>query len=124
MTTRELTIAFEFAIALFAIYLLIRRLARLGSRRTPPFYIQPPREDQSPEPDEFITIAWFEMAEDAEKWAQRLSDQGIEAKIEGGWPRGIEKSGPPQLQVQSKNAQRAIGILRQTPRQDIEGTEV
>lgn len=123
MTTRELTIAFEFAIALFAIYLLIRRLARLGSRRTPSFYIQPPREDPSREPTEFITIAWFELAEDAEKWAQRLDDQGIETRIEGGWPRGIEKSGPPQLQVRSKDSQQAIELLRHMPREDSEGTE-
>jgi len=31
MTSREITIAFELAIGIFALYLLVRRLARMGS---------------------------------------------------------------------------------------------
>lgn len=115
MTTREITIAFEFAIAVFAIYLLIRRLTRLGARRAeaPPFYIQEPTDDPLRDPYALITIAWFEMAEDAEKWAQVLQQAGIEPTVIGGWPRRIEGAGPPQLQVRSKDAQQAIEILRQ-----------
>lgn len=109
MDSREITIAFELAIGVFAVYLLIRRLARLGAinREMPPFYVADLPDTPILDPDKPITIAWFKRSEEAEMWAENLRQAGIDAKAIGGTRRG------PQLQVRSEDARRAIEILRE-----------
>jgi hypothetical protein len=120
MTTREITIAFEFAIGVFALYLLIRRLARLGARdqETPPFYVAEIPDDALRNADELVTIAWFKMAEEAQMWAAILREEGIEASVpdatvEGGRYVGLRDSASPHIEVLAKHARRAAEILRE-----------
>ena len=111
MTSREITIAFELAIGVFALYLLVRRLARLGARDqgTPPFYVAELPDDPLPNPDEPVTVAWFKIAEEAEMWAETLRGQGIEACVrDATFRRG---SVPPHTEVRSEDARRAVEIL-------------
>lgn len=120
MTTKEITIAFELAIGVFALYLLIRRLARLGARdqETPPFYVAEIPDAALSNPDELVTIAWFKMIEEAETWAGDLRSEGIEAtvphaSVEGGRYVGLRDSASPHIDVRAKDARRAAEILRE-----------
>lgn len=108
MTSQEITIAFELAIGVFAVYLLIRRLRRLGAGESPPaFYVEEPRPDPSRGPDELVTIAWFRRTDEAEMWAENLRQAGIEAAVVG----GVRST--PTLTVRSEDVKRAIEILRE-----------
>lgn len=115
MTTREITIAFELAIAIFAIYLLVRRLARMGARdrEAPPFYVQEPQDDPSRGAGELVTVAWFRRIEEAEMWAETLRGQGIEAAVTNRLARMTEGGRPPELQVRFEDANQAVEILRE-----------
>ena len=120
MTSREITIAFELAIGVFALYLLVRRLARRGAhdRQTPPFYVAELPDDPLPNPDEPVTVAWFKLAEEAEMWAENLRGEGIDASVRDttfGGKRygGLSDWNSPHIEVRSEDARRAVEILRE-----------
>lgn len=127
MTPREITIAFELAIGVFALYLLVRRLARLGARDEgrPAFYVEEPPSDPTRGPDEPVTVAWFKRAKEAEMWAQTLRAEGIvacvrEATFEGGRYVGLRGSVSPHVEVRSEDARRVVEILREAAGQTFE----
>lgn len=114
MTTREITIAFELAIGIFAIYLLVRRLARLSAvyQNIPPFTIVELPDTPILDTDLPVTIAWFKCSEEAEMWAENLRQAGIEATLSNTnayTPSPL----PPQLKVRSEDAHRAVQIMRE-----------
>jgi hypothetical protein len=104
MSTRDITIALELAIAIFAIYLLARRLVRLQrrDRQLPPFYVADIPENARLEADTYIAVAWFQQYELAQEWVEKLCEQGVEATL---------SDRPPQIKVRAEDARRAIEIL-------------
>lgn len=114
MTTREITIAFELAIGIFAVYLLVRRLSRLGAsnRETPPFHVAELSDMPILDSNEPVTVAWFKRVDEAEMWAETLRQAGIEATV-GNTNIYSRDPASPQLQVRPEDARRAIEILRE-----------
>lgn len=105
MSSREIAIALQLAIAIFAIYLLVRRLTRLRmlGQNLPPHYIADIPTDATFESGQSITVAWCGEGDESERLAARLREQGIEVEL---------SDSPPQIKVPSQDARRAIEILR------------
>lgn len=118
LTSEQITFGFWLAIAAFALYLLIQRMKRLGApQERPPFYIADLPEDPSRDPDEPVTVAWFQRAEEAEMWAASLRAEEIEASVSNATLTeqqygGLQGYTSPQIMVRSADAARAIEILR------------
>lgn len=106
MSSREIAIALQLAIAIFAIYLLVRRLARLRSfgQNLPQHYIADIPAGANLKPDQMITVVWCREAGESERLAAILNEQGIEATL---------ADNPPQIKVPSQDARRAIEILKE-----------
>ncbi|NLN75417.1 MAG: hypothetical protein GX139_03815 [Armatimonadetes bacterium] len=111
MTSREITIALQLAIAIFAAYLFFRRLGRLWGREreAPAYYVAEIPASAHLNPDEIVTIAWFREMEPAKVWAQKLRERGIEASI---------ADNSPELKVPARDAGKAAEIIRQDPASD------
>jgi len=132
MTSREWTLAFELAIVLFALYLLARRIGRMmrAEVNAPAFYVQDPTDEALANPEEPVTIAWFQRTVEADMWAANLREAGIDATVRdatyGGRPHlGTWDWISPRLEVRAEDARRAIEILREAEqgRNAIEGEE-
>ncbi len=106
MSSREIAMAMQLAIAIFAVYLLVRRLARLRTlgRDLPPHYIADIPTYAKLELGQMITVAWCREVEESERLADMLHGEGIEAAL---------ADSPPQVKVPSQDARRAIEILKE-----------
>lgn len=120
MTTREFTFAFELAIGLFALYLLVRRLIRMArsDQSVPPFVVLEPDEAALANTDQPVEIARFRRAEEAEMWAATLRDADINATVRDASVQGRPRREQtiwtaPRLAVLAQDAHRAIEILRE-----------
>ncbi|MGI6295348.1 MAG: hypothetical protein ACOX3G_04610 [Armatimonadota bacterium] len=98
--------ALQLAIAMFAIYLLVRRLVRLRTlgQDLPPHYIADIPANAKFELGQMITVAWCREIEESERLADMLHDEGIDTAL---------SDKPPQVKVPSQDARRAIEILKE-----------